>query len=308
MFLRRVGEVDFLKVDELLAAMPKVIKILQFYQGYSVEYMLEDIYRRLLADREFSPRGGSASRASGEREPVGAPFVVQGQAGAAESAMIAAGPEPGRASKKTEKPTAAEIARLLPGMGKSERMSCLKDYKYTVPELKQIAKACGLKGYSKLVKNELYEFIGSAFLGVAGIPAANSGLESLSQGEDELEQVGAMNNGVIGGLSSGNSSAESNPGLAGTKDGGSKGGKAGKNRIKAGNKRENLLEPEEAARQVRNMGKTEILEFLEPYYKAELLLIGEKLNLTLPLNLTVANLRQLIANHFGMLELYRSIK
>ena len=57
------------------------------------------------------------------------------------------------------------------------------------------------------------------------------------------------------------------------------------------------MEPEEAARQVRNMGKTEILEFLEPYYKAELLLIG-KAELTLPRNLTVANLRQLIANHF----------
>lgn len=297
-----------MKVDELLAAIAKMIKILQFYQGYSVEYMLEDIYRCLLADPKFSSRGGSASRASGEREPVGAPFVVQGQAGANTATVVASGPEPGRAGKKTEKPAVAEIARLLPGMGKSERMSCLKDYKYTVDELNKIAKACGLKRYSKLKQKELYELIGSAFLGVAGIPAANSGLESLSQGEDELEQVGTMNNGVIDEQSSGNSSAESNPGLAETKDGGSKAGKAGKNRSKAGNKRENLLEPEEAARQVRNMGKTEILEFLEPYYKAELLLIGEKLNLTLPKNLTVANLRQLIANHFGMLELYRSIK
>jgi hypothetical protein len=64
------------------------------------------------------------------------------------------------------------------------------------------------------------------------------------------------------------------------------------------------ISPEEIARIIPTLKKTDILVALKPYTKQELLLIAEILNISIYKRDKVDNLRQVIANYYSLNNLY----
>lgn len=239
-----------MQVADLIKYIHQILPILEHYKDISVEEMLADIYGRCCCEQEAS-REGLISRAQ---------------------AMEAAGVKP-PADEKPAGPSFDEAIHTLPRLCNAERRELLDNY--SVKDIKKLAKALGMKGYSKYNTRIALVDAFCAYLDEQPtIPAAvnvepAAAPQELSFHSSEPQPSAVADNNNI-------------PALP--------------------------REIQDAARQLLDLPAQEREQFLEKFKLREIRQIAEYFQLKIPTKIRKSNAIIILTNHFSFIALHQEMK